>query len=277
MACGIPSPTHGIMQPFTSTGSLRMEIWIGRDGERHGPYKEDDIRQWLRSGQVDRADLAWYEGLADWQPLSVLFPDVVVDAPATSAAPPGAVPLPQTTTAALEDYAGFWKRVAAYILDAIILYIPTVLIEKMLGGDAAKEALKQAAVNAVGDPHLMLAAQQQYYVTMWPAILIATIMTWLYFSICESSAWQATVGKLALGIRVVDEHGARLRFARATGRYFAKYLSTLIVFIGFLMVGWTRRKQGLHDMIAGTLVLNGRASEFKPTPSSSNNSNSFSA
>ena len=51
-----------------------MEIWIGRDGERHGPYKEDDVRQWLRSGQVSPKDLAWYEGLADWQPLSVLFP-----------------------------------------------------------------------------------------------------------------------------------------------------------------------------------------------------------
>ena len=50
-----------------------MEIWIGRDGERHGPYKEDDVRQWLRSGQVSSQDLAWYEGLADWQPLSVLL------------------------------------------------------------------------------------------------------------------------------------------------------------------------------------------------------------
>ena len=51
-----------------------MEIWIGRDGERHGPYKEDEVRQWLRSGQLSPNDLGWYEGLADWQPLSVLFP-----------------------------------------------------------------------------------------------------------------------------------------------------------------------------------------------------------
>ena len=58
-----------------------MEIWIGRDGERHGPYKEDDVRQWLRSGQVSPADLAWYEGLADWQPLSVLFPGEAGSAP----------------------------------------------------------------------------------------------------------------------------------------------------------------------------------------------------
>ncbi|HXS03364.1 MAG TPA: DUF4339 domain-containing protein, partial [Rhodanobacter sp.] len=57
-----------------------MEIWIGRDGERHGPYKEDDVREWLRSGKVSPADLAWYEGLADWQPLSVLFRDDVPSA-----------------------------------------------------------------------------------------------------------------------------------------------------------------------------------------------------
>ncbi|HEY0199545.1 MAG TPA: RDD family protein [Rhodanobacter sp.] len=255
-----------------------MEIWIGRDGERHGPYKEDDVRQWLRSGQVSRDDLAWYEGLADWQPLSVLFPDVTAASPsATSATPAPPAPLPQTTTAALEDYAGFWKRVAAYILDAIIMYIPQLLVQKMLGGDAAKAVLQQAAINGAGDPHLILAAQQQYYVAMWPAFLIMTIMTWLYFSICESSAWQGTVGKLALGIRVTNDRGARISFLHATGRYFAKYLSAIILGIGFLMVAWTRRKQGLHDIIAGTLVLNGRASEFKPTATPSGGGSSFSA
>ena len=54
-----------------------MEVWIGRDGERHGPYKEVDVRQWLRTGQVSAQDLGWYEGMADWQPLSSLFPDDV--------------------------------------------------------------------------------------------------------------------------------------------------------------------------------------------------------
>jgi uncharacterized RDD family membrane protein YckC len=255
-----------------------MEIWIGRDGERHGPYKEDDVRQWLRSGQVSRDDLAWYEGLADWQPLSVLFPDVVVD---TTSAPVSlsatASPLPQITTVALEDHAGFWKRVAAYILDFIILMIPNTIIQKLMGGDAAQETMKQTMLAAPGDMHAFLGAYHQYYVTMWPAVLIITLVTWAYFAICESSAWQGTVGKLALGIRVVDEQGKRISFLRATGRFFAKYLSSMIIFIGFLMVAWTRRKQGLHDIIAGTLVLNGRASEFKPTATPSGDNNSFSA
>lgn len=250
-----------------------MEIWIGRDGERHGPYKEDDVRQWLRSGQVSRDDLAWYEGLADWQPLSVLFPDVVASAPppASTAAP--FTPLPQTTTAALEDHAGFWKRVAAYILDFIVLYLPNMIIQKSMGGDAARDAMKQTMEASPGNFQVFATAYNHYYATMWPAVLIVTIITWLYFAICESSKWQATVGKLALGIRVTDDRGGRISFLRATGRYFAKYLSVLIIFIGFVMVAWTRRKQGLHDIIASTLVLNGRASEFKAaTPASDHNS-----
>ncbi len=253
-----------------------MEVWIGRDGERHGPYSDGDIRQWLRSGQVSRDDLGWYEGLADWQPLSVLFPDELanVTPPSFTAAPVSSV-LPQTTAATLEDYAGFWKRVAAYILDAIILYMPSLLIQKMMGGDAAEAAMKQAQLAAPGDPHVMLAALSQYYSTMTPALLIITVITWLYFAFCESSVWQATIGKLALGIRVTDMQGARISFPRALGRYPAKYLSAFILCIGFLMVAWTQRRQGLHDLIASTLVLNGRAGEFRPkstTPGNSNNS-----
>lgn len=259
-----------------------MEIWIGRDGERHGPYKEDDVRQWLRSGQVSPDDLAWYEGLADWQPLSVLFPDMAAAPPPAAANPyaaPAAPLLPQTTATALEDHAGFWKRVAAYILDAIILYIPQMLIEKALGGDAAKAALQQASLDALGNPDAMMAANMHYYATMWPAMLLILVMGVLYFAVCESSAWQGTLGKLALGIRVTDLQGRRISFPRALGRYFAKILSAIILGIGFLMVAWTQRKQGLHDMICDTLVLNGRASEFKhpTTPSSNARGDTFSA
>ena len=262
-----------------------MELWIGRDGERHGPYKEEDVRRWMRSGQVSRDDLAWHEGLADWQPLSVLFPDVIVDAPAadTSATPNAAVPpsaaapLPRVTSAALEDGAGFWKRVAAYILDAIILALPNLLIMNMMGDGPAKAAAKQAAINAAGDMHAIQAAQLHYYGVMWPAYLVTLVLGWLYFALLESSTWQATLGKLALGIRVTDLQGQRISVPRALGRYPAKFLSAIILGIGFMMAGWTRRKQALHDMIAGTLVLNGRASEFKPNPTPSSSGNSFSA
>jgi uncharacterized RDD family membrane protein YckC len=85
--------------------------------------------------------------------------------------------------------------------------------------------------------------------------IISAILQWLYFSLMESSVWQATVGKKLLGLTVTDLEGRRISFGRATGRYFAKIISSLILFIGYMMAGFTEKKQALHDMIAGTLVL----------------------
>ncbi|MCP1372925.1 RDD family protein [Dyella lutea] len=238
-----------------------MEIWIGRNGERHGPYKEADVRQWLRSGQVAGDDLGWYDGLADWQPLSSLFPDELNQA--TSATPPpfSAAPLPeQATTVALEDYAGFWKRFAAYIVDSLVLYIPNLMILSAMGGEVGREQLSNAVQNAAGNFDLVMHAYSQYLSANAGTSFVTALVAWLYFAFCESSAWQATVGKLALGIRVTDLHGARISLPRALGRYPAKMLSAIILLFGFMMAGWTQRKQALHDMIAGTLVLNGRAS-----------------
>jgi len=261
-----------------------MEVWIGRDGERHGPYKEEDVRQWLRSGQVSRDDLAWYDGLADWQPLSVLFPDEVRSTTEPAADNPYSAPaaplqsLPQTNAAALEDYAGFWKRVAAYIIDSILLWIPQKLIEMVSGAGAAKDAMNETIKGAAGNMQVVHAAQIHYLSAAWPSMLLGLVVGVLYFAFCESSAWQATLGKLALGIRVTDMEGRRIGFGRAIGRYLAKILSFIILFIGVIMVAFTQRKQGLHDIMCGTLVLNGRASEFKDAPAkSAGNGGSFNA
>jgi len=83
----------------------------------------------------------------------------------------------------------------------------------------------------------------------------STLVNWLYAALLESSSHQATLGKMALGLKVTDLEGRRISFVRATGRHFAKILSGMVLFIGFIMVGFTRRKQGLHDMVAGTLVI----------------------
>ena len=81
------------------------------------------------------------------------------------------------------------------------------------------------------------------------------MLGWLYFALMESSERGATVGKMALGLRVVTSNGQRLSFMNATGRYFAKIISAIILGIGYLMIAFTDRKRGLHDMIAGTLVI----------------------
>ena len=84
--------------------------------------------------------------------------------------------------------------------------------------------------------------------------MVTIAASWLYEALMESSSYQATLGKMIFGMKVTDLYGNRISFARAMGRHFAKILSGMILCIGFIMVGLTERKQGLHDLLAGTLV-----------------------
>jgi uncharacterized RDD family membrane protein YckC len=140
-------------------------------------------------------------------------------------------------------HAGFWRRVPAWFIDAIIIGIAEWIVLASLGG--------WLVVPWVWHGHGMFAAARLFG-TLQP---FAVVIGWLYFAVCESSRWQATPGKLALGLAVVDEYGRSIGFARATGRYFGKYVSALILGIGFLLAGWTERKQALHDLMAGCCVV----------------------
>jgi uncharacterized RDD family membrane protein YckC len=91
--------------------------------------------------------------------------------------------------------------------------------------------------------------------TVFAVEAIVFVAVGLYYSVMESSPWQATLGKRALGLQVTDLQGRRISFGRATGRYFAKIVSGLTLSIGYLMAGFTRRKQALHDIIAECLVV----------------------
>ncbi len=137
----------------------------------------------------------------------------------------------QTYAAPVELYAGFWRRFAAIIIDGLVVGIPLDIILAPIGG-----GITESSQNAGHG-------------------LIRLVVFWLYFALLESSSYQATVGKMALGIKVTDLEGNRISFGRATGRYFAKIISTIICFIGYILAAFTERKQALHDMIASTLVV----------------------
>ncbi|NBZ87453.1 RDD family protein [Stagnihabitans tardus] len=155
------------------------------------------------------------------------------------------------------EYGGFWRRVGAALIDGVILNIIQKVVEMVLGAIIPIERFMTVPNIAPGtsQDEVML----QVLIENWPLLLgytlLAMIAPILYDVLLTASSWQATVGKRALGLIVVDLNGQRLTPWRATGRYFAKIPSALILGIGFLMVGWTERKQGLHDMIAGTLVV----------------------
>ena len=141
-------------------------------------------------------------------------------------------------------YAGFWKRAVAYLLDWIVLYILFFIAAFALGPTLGSvwEADSYSRYD-FGQPKPWL-------------ILSQLLIPWLYYALMESSAKQATLGKMALGIRVVDLAGRRVSFLRATGRFFGQFVSSLFFGIGYLMAGFTRRKQALHDIMAGCLVVN---------------------
>jgi uncharacterized RDD family membrane protein YckC len=124
---------------------------------------------------------------------------------------------------ALPVHAGFWIRAVAFLIDLIVVHL--------------------------------IAAPLMLILPIYSNLLV----WWLYSALLESSPWQATVGKRVLRLKVTDVNGVRLFFGRASARFFAKFLSTSLLGIGFLMVAWTKNKQGLHDMVSGSLLYYRRA------------------
>jgi uncharacterized RDD family membrane protein YckC len=169
------------------------------------------------------------------------------------AATPGWAPAPAYRLTNV--YAGFWLRFLAYIIDAIILgvfAIPILIGTAMiLGLGTFLGNLPHTGGDVFADGFPPLLAE---YLSL--AGLVILVGTWLYHALLESSEWQATAGKKALGLLVTDLNGARVSFARASGRHFAKIITGLIPLgIGYMLAGFTEKKQALHDMIAGCLVL----------------------
>jgi uncharacterized RDD family membrane protein YckC len=162
---------------------------------------------------------------------------------------PGSPNLPISAVQGNIRYAGFWLRFVALIIDFIIIYCVRALIFLPFGIGMGMRGMFH------GVQPQTPADFAPFFAAIIPIAIISTIIQWLYFSLMESSSWQATLGKKALGLTVTDLEGRRISFGRATGRYFSKIISTLILFIGYIMAGFTEKKQALHDMIAGTLVL----------------------
>ncbi len=151
-----------------------------------------------------------------------------------------------------DEYAGFLLRLVAYFIDGVLLSIVFFILVLVFMGPVIFELAQMGPdIESQMTPNMAIGLAGSY-----AKMLISVIVCgWLYYAVMESSKHQATVGKLALGLKVTDEFGDPIGFGRATGRYFGKILSSIIFAIGYLMIIFTEKKQGLHDMIAKTLVL----------------------
>jgi uncharacterized RDD family membrane protein YckC len=135
------------------------------------------------------------------------------------------------------NYAGFAKRVIASIIDVSITLVVGAFIGYIIGIVFESKGFSLRAIGAISS-------------------IVGAILGWLYYSLMESSERQATIGKASIGIIVTDLQGNRISFGKATGRYLGKIISSITFCIGYLMVFFTKKKQGLHDLVAGTLVVN---------------------
>lgn len=253
-----------------------MTEWYFADGQdRQGPLSADDMRQRFQRGDITLATLVWREGFAQWAPLSEAVEELQLQNLASAASnlgsgidlrgdytaiDNGTAPLPGTgggtyspytapaaatgyANAAVVSgqdvvYAGFWKRYAAYFIDYILLTVVTLplsMIINVMGVSSGNEGVQVALTLVV--------------------MLLSMVISIGYYAGFHASRGGATLGKMAVGIKVVRGNGERISFLRAFCRYLATIISSLILMIGFIMAAFTERKQALHDMMCDTLVV----------------------
>jgi len=258
-----------------------MTEWYYSDAQRtqHGPVGAGDLAAMHTKGTLPPETLVWREGMSDWKPWREMIREVIAggapDDPraealvkAAEAAPddgayrPYAIaePSPYAPPQARVDesslvigggrvvYAGFWKRVAASFIDSFVTtalsYAVQIPLMMVFGVGMAGMA--------DSDNPFGTGAGVAMIVMIY---MVALAIPLLYFSWMHSSSMQASLGKMAVGIKVVRSDGQRITFWRAFGRYWAMIPSALILLIGYVMAGFTERKQALHDMMCDTLVV----------------------
>jgi len=272
--------------------------YASKHNEHQGPVDAATLRGKLERGELTANTLVWREGMAEWQPLSAVEAQLVAEIPVIPAIPavdasaarapdtaagtaaPQATPdhtaspyAAPTSVLSVDDgkvasgggeivHAGFWKRAAANMIDSLIINsissILLVILAPLFGiGMLELFGLPGGAGNpeALGVGFVLFQALFQ---------LLSLTLTATYYAWFHSSLQMATLGKMAIGIKVVRLNGERLSVARAIGRYFAMILSAMTMTIGFIMAGLTQRKQALHDMICDTIVVDKWAFTDRP-------------
>ena len=143
-----------------------------------------------------------------------------------------------------EDYAGFWLRTWAGLIDVVLEALGALLVTLAI----------DLVLSRVG--HVLgYAPWISKFATGMAYILVLSVGGWLYCAFTESSPRRATIGKRMMGLQVVTADGGQVSFGQATIRHFMKFLSLFSAGFGFMMAGWTKRRQALHDMPADCVVI----------------------
>lgn len=270
-------------QGRTERGMSMSEWYYAVGQQRQGPVTGPDIGLLFQRGQLSLDSLVWREGMPAWAALRTVVDELQLQSLATAAEAPsggidlredyaaidnGTAPLPGTGSLGASPYAapaaevlghaatvplhgaevvlaGFWKRLAAYLID----YAIVTLTSMVLGGIIGMVFGGVSSLTGAGmSPSANMTSQLL-------GGLVGLAFSVAYYGWFHASQGGATPGKLAIGIKVVRSSGERITLARSIGRYFATILSGLTLLIGYLMAAFTERKQALHDLMCDTIVV----------------------
>ncbi len=242
----------------------RPALFLLLDGKPRGPVPRVLVEERIEHGLWPATMSVAEVGSKDWKPYRALDLAAAPDAAPAPRSEPlpekpfhagdiAVTPVPRSKAATapslalvLPDspavHAGFWRRCAAMIIDGLLLGVAFAILQGVLSF---------AVLGTLGEFRGLPAL----FATVGLMTVASLVIQWLYFAVFESGAAQATPGKRALGIKVVDERGRRIGFGRASGRYLGKIVSGALFGIGYLIAAWTERKRALHDMIADTCVV----------------------
>ncbi|HWR29473.1 MAG TPA: RDD family protein, partial [Negativicutes bacterium] len=156
------------------------------------------------------------------------------------------------------NYAGIGARFLALLIDGAIIGIPIGIVSFVLSTMMAVRVIHRTSRDTSFNPGMAADTIGTFIAGFGIIMIISALLSWAYFAMMESSGWQGTVGKKIMGIKVTDLYGSRITLGRATIRLVVKSFLSSWLMIGYIMAFFTQRKQSLHDMIAGTLVLSGQ-------------------
>jgi uncharacterized RDD family membrane protein YckC len=251
------------------------DYFYASNGQPTGPVAMEQLDEMVRAGTLAPDTLLWREGMPDWQPYSAVSTGSSAASAglkvATTLPPPGGVVCsvcgdifppdqviryganavcagckPQFLQKLREganvsgalDYAGFGKRFGAKILDTILVYIVTLGVNFAFGLQAAP------------------APGQQPNFGLFFGIMAFNLLISFGYPIVFLGKWGQTLGKMAVGVKVVSPAGEPIGFGKATGRVLSEILTGFTIGIGYLMVLWDSERRALHDRLAGTRVVN---------------------
>lgn len=237
-------------------------FYVDAARQQQGPVSAEDLLARHARGELRADTLVWQAGMGEWQPLRQFM---TLPAPAV---PTFEDPLPTSASIMAPDaeinrsdivYAGFWRRVAAYQLDSFIVGIVSYIVIipfAMMIGLGSQQAMLESE-----DPSAVFSA-------LWPMLVLMYLLVFAvqaaYFAWMHSRPAQATLGKMAVGIKAANADGGRISFGKGILRWLALFLSALPLGIGFLMAAFTERKRALHDMVCDTVVVDRWAYTDRP-------------